>query len=41
MFSRVDDLNARNECLTAKLLKEGYRYHKLRKAFFQIISPTP
>ena len=23
----------RNECLTAKLLKQGYRYHKLRKAF--------
>ena len=24
---------ARNKCLTAKLLKQGYRYHKLRKAF--------
>ena len=23
-----------NKCLTAKLLKKGYRYHKLRKAFF-------
>ena len=23
----------RNKCLTAKLLKQGYRYHKLRKAF--------
>ena len=22
-----------NKCLTAKLLKQGYRYHKLRKAF--------
>ena len=22
-----------NECLTVKLLKQGYRYHKLRKAF--------
>ena len=31
--SHVDDFNARNECLTAKLLKQGYRYHKLRKAF--------
>ena len=27
-----EDLNARNKCLTAKLLKQGYRYHKLRKA---------
>ena len=26
--SHVDDLNARNKCLTAKLLKQGYRYHK-------------
>ena len=25
--------NTRNKCLTAKLLKQGYRYHKLRKAF--------
>ena len=33
---RVEDFNARNKCLTAKLLKQGYRYHKLRKAFFQI-----
>ena len=31
--SHVDDLIARNKCLTAKLLKQGYRYHKLRKAF--------
>ena len=29
--SHVDDSN--NKCLTAKLLKQGYRYHKLRKAF--------
>ena len=27
------DFNTRNKCLTAKLLKQGYRYHKLRKAF--------
>ena len=27
--SHVDDLIARNKCLTAKLLKQGYRYHKL------------
>ena len=31
--SHVDDFNTRNECSTAKLLKQGYRYHKLRKAF--------
>ena len=24
----VDDFNTRNKCLTAKLLKQGYRYHK-------------
>ena len=29
--SHVEDLNSRNKCLTAKLLKHGYRYHKLRK----------
>ena len=31
--SHVDDFNTRNKVLTAKLLREGYRYHKLRKAF--------
>ena len=31
--SHVEDFNARNKCLTAKLLKQGYRYHKLRKGF--------
>ena len=31
--SHVDDFNTRTKCLTAKLLKQGYRYHKLRKAF--------
>ena len=25
--------NTRNQVLTAKLLKQGYRYHKLRKVF--------
>ena len=30
--SHVEDLNARNKCLTAKLLKQGHRYHKHRKA---------
>ena len=31
--SHVADFNDRNKFLTAKLLKQGYRYHKLRKAF--------
>ena len=31
--SHVDDFNTRYKCLTSKLLKQGYRYHKLRKAF--------
>ena len=31
--SNVDDFNNRNLFLTAKLLKQGYRYHKVRKAF--------
>ena len=31
--SHVTDLNARNKSLTAKLLQQGYRYHKLRKTF--------
>ena len=31
--SNVKYFNARNKCLTAKLLKQGYRYNKLRKAF--------
>ena len=30
--SHIEDFNARNECLTAKLLKQSYRYHKLRKS---------
>ena len=31
--SNIDDFNNRNLFLTAKLLKQGYRYHKIRKAF--------
>ena len=31
--SNVDDFNNRNLLLTAKSLKQGYRYHKIRKAF--------
>ena len=33
MSSHVADFNARNKSLTAKLLQQGYRYHKLRKTF--------
>ena len=31
--SHVDDFNIRNKVLTAKLLRQGYRYHKIRKTF--------
>ena len=31
--SHVDDFTIRNKVLTAKLLRQGYRYHKIRKAF--------
>ena len=31
--NHVTDFNARNKCLTPKLLQQGYRYHKLRKTF--------
>ena len=33
VWSNVDDFNNRNLSLTAKLLKQGYRRHKIRKAF--------
>ena len=32
----VADFNARNKSLTAKLLQQGYRYHKLRKTFSKL-----
>ena len=32
--SNVDDFNNRNLYLTAKLLKQGYRHHKIRKCIF-------
>ena len=32
MCSNVDHFNNRNVFLTAKLLKQGYRYHKIWKA---------
>ena len=31
--SNVSDFNNRNYFLTAKLLKQGYRFHKIRIAF--------
>ena len=35
--SHVDDLNTRNKVLTAKLLRQGYRYHNIRKVFSNFI----
>ena len=34
--NHVADFNARNKSLTAKLLQQGYRYHKLRKIFSKL-----
>ena len=31
--SYITEFNTRNKLLTQKLLKQGYQYHKLRKAF--------
>ena len=31
--SHVDNFNSRDKVLTAKLIRQGYRYHKIRKAF--------
>ena len=31
--SNVSDFNCRNKAVTAKLLKQGHRYHKLREVF--------
>ena len=33
MSSHVDDFNTHNKVLTLKLLRQGYRYHRIRKAF--------
>ena len=33
VFSHVDDFNTRKKVFRAKLLRQGYRYHKLLKAF--------
>ena len=37
--SHVNDFNTRNKVLTAKLLRQGYRYHKIRKAFSKLYRP--
>ena len=37
--SRVCEFSCRNKALTTKILKQGYRYHKLRMAF-SVLSPT-
>ena len=34
--SNVDNFNNRNLLKTAKLLKQGYRYNKIRKAFSKL-----
>ena len=40
LFARVSrhmtDCNVRNKILTAELLQQGYRYHKLRKTFSKL-----
>ena len=38
--SNIDDFSNRNLGLTAKLLKQGYRYHKFRKKIFLILPQT-
>ena len=35
-YSYITDFNTRNKLLTQKLLKQGYRYHKLHKTFSKI-----
>ena len=37
-YSHVDDFDGRKRFLTAKLLKQSYRYHKFRKAFSIFVS---
>jgi hypothetical protein len=34
--NNVNDFNERKLCITENLLKLGYRYHKLRKTFFNV-----
>ena len=37
VFSHVVDFNTRNKVLTAKLRRQGYRYHKIRRRFQNFI----
>ena len=37
--SHADDCNTSNKVLTTKLLRQGYRYHNLRKAFSKFYRP--
>ena len=37
--SHVNDFNTCNKCLTANILKQGYRFHMLTKALFKVLSP--
>ena len=38
--SNLSDFNCRNIALTAKLFRQGYRHHKLRKTFSSFIADT-
>ena len=38
VWSNVDDFNNRNFFLIAKLLKQGYRYHKIRKSLNETLN---
>ena len=38
--SHVADFNTRNKLLPQKLLKQSYRYHKLRKPFLNFMDDT-
>ena len=40
LCSNVDDFNNRNLFLTTKLLKQDYRYHKIRKAYLNSTTDT-
>ena len=39
-FRHVAEFNTCNKLLTQKLLKQSYRYHKLRKTFLNFIDDT-
>ena len=38
--NHVTDFNARKKYLTAKLVQQGYRYHKLRKEILTSVADT-